>query len=93
MDNLLRGWRAMACRCRAVGEHFNFRWLMGTVYGVTGRVNTTIGFWLVVLVYVILGLLEVDDMAQKLRAPPNQTAARVLLDGCVATAANFRNTC
>jgi AI-2 transport protein TqsA len=71
-------------------EHFNFRWLMGTVYGVTGRVNTTIGFWLVVLVYVILGLLEVDDMAQKLRAMPNQTAARVLLDGCVATAAKFR---
>ena len=71
-------------------EHFNMRWLMTTIYGVTGRVNTTIGFWLIVLVYVILGLLEVDDMAQKLRAMPNQAAARLLLDGCATTAAKFR---
>ena len=71
-------------------EHFNMRWLMTTIYGITGRVNTTIGFWLVVLVYVILGLLEVDDMAHKLRAMPNQAAARLLLDGCTATAAKFR---
>ena len=53
-------------------EHFNMRWLIGAVQRVTGRVNTTIGFWLVVLVYVILGLLEVNDMVRKLQAMPNR---------------------
>ncbi len=71
-------------------EHFNMRWLMRTVQEVTGRLNTTITFWLVVVVYVILGLLEVDGTARKLRAMPNQNAARVLLDGASATAAKFR---
>ena len=57
------------------------RWVIGVVYGVTGRVNTTIGFWLVVLVYVVLGLLEVDDIARKLRTMPNQAAQFVLQGG------------
>jgi AI-2 transport protein TqsA len=70
-------------------EHFNMRWVIGVVYGVTGRVNTTIGFWLVVLVYVVLGLLEVDDMARKLRIMPNQ-AAQFVLQGAAATAVKFR---
>jgi AI-2 transport protein TqsA len=71
-------------------DHFNMRWLIGAVQGITGRVNTTIGFWLVILVYVILGLLEVDDMARKLQAIPNRGAAALLLDGSAATAAKFR---
>jgi AI-2 transport protein TqsA len=74
---------------RLWSEHFNMRWVIGVVYGVTGRVNTTIGFWLAVLVYVVLGLLEVDDMARKLRTMPNQ-AARLVLDGAAATAVKFR---
>jgi AI-2 transport protein TqsA len=71
-------------------EHFNMRWLIGAVQRVTGRVNTTIGFWLVVLVYVILGLLEVDDMVRKLQAMPIGSAADLLLNGSSATAAKFR---
>jgi predicted PurR-regulated permease PerM len=70
-------------------EHFNMRWVIGVVYGVTGRVNTTVGFWLVALLYVVLGLLEVDQVTRKLQAMPNQ-AAQLMLAGAAATAAKFR---
>ena len=46
-------------------EHFNMGWLIGTMQGITARVNATVTFWLIVLVYVILGLLEVDDIKRK----------------------------
>jgi AI-2 transport protein TqsA len=59
-------------------EHFNVKWVLRVTQLVTGRVNTTLSFWLIAIVYVILGLLEVDDMR------------RVLLDGSAATAAKFR---
>jgi predicted PurR-regulated permease PerM len=71
-------------------EHFNMRWLMRALQEVTGRVNTTISFWLVVLVYVILGLLEVDGTERKLRAMANRDAADVVLNGAAATAAKWR---
>jgi AI-2 transport protein TqsA len=76
---------------RLWADHFNVSWLVRAAQGVTGYVNTTMAFWLVILVYVILGLLEVDDVERKLRAMPNREAARVLLDGSVATAARFRS--
>jgi AI-2 transport protein TqsA len=71
-------------------EHFNVGWLLRAVPEITGRVNTTMRFWLVVLVYVILGLLEVEDAGGRVRTMENREAARVLLDGSVATAAKFR---
>ena len=39
-------------------EHFNVGWLLRTTQFVTGRVNTTLTFWVIALVYVMLGLLE-----------------------------------
>jgi AI-2 transport protein TqsA len=71
-------------------EHFNVAWLLRATQYVTGRVNTTFSFWLITLIYVILGLLEVDDMRRKIEALGNREAARVLLDGSAATAARFR---
>jgi len=71
-------------------EHFNVRWLVRAVQGIAGRINTTIGFWLVVLVYVILGLLEVDAAGQRIQTMENREAARVLLEGSLASAAKFR---
>ena len=53
-------------------EHFNVRWLMRAVQETTGRVSTTMSFWLVVLVYVMLGLLEVDDAGRKVQAMANR---------------------
>jgi predicted PurR-regulated permease PerM len=71
-------------------EHFNLRWLVRAVPEITGRINTTMRFWAVVLVYVILGLLEVEDIGRRIRAMENREASRVLIDGSVATAAKFR---
>jgi AI-2 transport protein TqsA len=71
-------------------EHFNVAWLLRATQYITGRVNTTFSFWLITLIYVILGLLEVDDMRRKVEALDNREAARVIRDGTAATAARFR---
>lgn len=71
-------------------EHFNVRWLLRMSQLITGRVNTTLTFWLIALLYVVLGLLEVDDIRLKIEALPNRDAARVLLHGSTACAAKFR---
>jgi len=71
-------------------EHFNIQWLLHVSQLVTGRVNTTLSFWLITLLYVVLGLLEVDDMRRKLEALHNREAARVMLQGSAVAAAKFR---
>lgn len=71
-------------------EHFNVGWLLRKAQRVTGRINSTLAFWLVTLTYVILGLLEVDDIRRKIQALGNRDVARVLLQGSAATAVKFR---
>jgi len=72
-------------------EHFNMGWVIRTMQGVTMRLNTTVTFWLVVVVYVILGLLEVDGIKRKLQAMKGREAARILLHGSTKIAAKFRS--
>jgi AI-2 transport protein TqsA len=50
--------------------------LRATQY-LAGRVNTTLSFWLIALVYVILGLLEVDDVRRRVEAFDNREASGV----------------
>jgi AI-2 transport protein TqsA len=71
-------------------EHFNVGWLVGLMQQLTGQVNTALSFWLVVLVYVILGLLEVDGTARKIKSLPHRHAARILLAGSAETAKKIR---
>jgi predicted PurR-regulated permease PerM len=71
-------------------EHFNVGWLLRVSQLVTGRLNTTLTFWLIALLYLVLGLLEVDDMRLKVEAIHNREAARVLRQGSAACAAKFR---
>ena len=71
-------------------EHFNVAWLMRATQLVTGRVNTTLSFWVIALVYVVLGLLEVEDARRRIETLGKPEVARVLLDGSAATAAKFR---
>jgi len=71
-------------------EHFNVGWLLRATQQITGRISTTLRFWIIALVYVILGLLEIDDIRRKTEALGNRNAARVLLDGSAATAMKFR---
>jgi len=71
-------------------EHFNTGWLLRAAQQITGRVNTTLSFWLITLVYIMLGLLEVDDVRRKIQALGNQETARRLIDATAATAVKFR---
>src|SRR5215475_2033784 len=71
-------------------EHFNVGWLLRVSQYVTGRLNTTLTFWLIALLYVVLGLLEVDDARRKCEALHNRAAARVILQGSAVTAVKFR---
>lgn len=71
-------------------EAFNVGWVLRTAQTITGRFNSTVSFWLIVLVYVILGLLEVDDFGRKLRSMGNRETGKLLLQGSVLTAAKIR---
>jgi AI-2 transport protein TqsA len=71
-------------------EHFNVAWILRAAQQLTGRVNTTLTFWFVALIYVVLGLLEVDAARSRVQALRNPEAARLLLAGTAATAAKLR---
>jgi len=71
-------------------EHFNVGWMLRWAQAITGRVNTTLSFWLITLVYVILGLMELDDLRRKAQAFIAPEAARMLLSATGDTARKFR---
>ncbi|MBL8908333.1 MAG: AI-2E family transporter [Rhizobiales bacterium] len=71
-------------------ENFNVAWMLRTAQHVTGRLNTTVMFWVIAFVYVMLGLLEVDDMSRKVNALKNREAARIIAQGCISVAAKIR---
>ncbi|MDQ2634757.1 MAG: AI-2E family transporter [Pseudomonadota bacterium] len=71
-------------------EHFNMRWVVGAMQGLSARLNTMISFWIVVLIYVLLGLLEVAPLARKIRSILSSEAARILIVGGEHTAAKLR---
>jgi AI-2 transport protein TqsA len=71
-------------------EHFNVGWIIRQASLVTGRVNTTLSFWIITLVYVILGLMEVEDFGRKVRTYAPRDAGRKLLEASAATAMKIR---
>ena len=71
-------------------EHFNVAWLLRVAQQLGGRANTTLTFWIVTLVYVLLGLLEVDDMRRKVEALKNAELSKFLLAGTRLVAQKFR---
>nr|WP_210485545.1 AI-2E family transporter [Microvirga antarctica] len=71
-------------------DHFNVGWLIRLFQELTTRIRATLSFSLVVLIYVILGLLEVDTIADKLRRLKNREIGKVLLTGGYETAVKFR---
>ncbi|MEZ0167640.1 AI-2E family transporter [Microvirga sp. TS319] len=71
-------------------DHFNVGWLLGLIQKFTSHVNTTLSFWVVVLLYVILGLLEVEGTARKIKALPDGATIRLLWEGSEETAAKIR---
>jgi AI-2 transport protein TqsA len=71
-------------------EHFNVGWLVQWAGQITGRVNTTLSFWLIALLYVILGLMEVDDLHWRAKTFLRPETSRILLKGSAATAVKLR---
>ena len=71
-------------------DHFNSGSMLRIIQSVSGRLNTTMSFWIVVLVYVILGLLEVDEFDRKIRGMKNTDVGGVLLRGSTVTASKIR---
>ena len=57
---------------------------------ITGRVNTTLSFWLIALLYVILGLMEVDDVNSRAKTFLRPETSQILLQGTAATAVKIR---
>jgi predicted PurR-regulated permease PerM len=73
-----------------LGGGFDMRWVVGVAQAVTGQVQGVVSFAVVTLVFVILGLLEVDPAARQLRRLADRPAAAVLLRAGAATAAKLR---
>jgi predicted PurR-regulated permease PerM len=71
-------------------EHFDMRWLVRALQGVSSRLNTMVSFWAVVLVYVLLGLLEIGPVTRRISAALDGGTARVLIKGGSLTAAKLR---
>jgi AI-2 transport protein TqsA len=71
-------------------EHFNVGWVLRWATQVTGRVNTTLSFWLIALVYVILGLMEVEDLRRRIETAASKETAKALLSASAATARKIR---
>ena len=71
-------------------EHFDMRWVVRAMQGLSARLNTMISFWIVVLIYVLLGLLEVGPLARKIPGIVSGEAARILIVGGELTAAKLR---
>jgi predicted PurR-regulated permease PerM len=72
-------------------EYMNVGWFIRLFQSVVTRVNSTMSFWLVVLVYVTLGLLEVDDFERNASKIKSKEVSRVLLDGSRQTAKKLRS--
>jgi AI-2 transport protein TqsA len=71
-------------------EHFNVGWILVAVQEITSRINGTLSFTIVILIYVILGLLEVGDAAKRLRSPSLGGSGDSLLVASALTAAKLR---
>jgi AI-2 transport protein TqsA len=73
------------------GEHFNTGSILRTLQGITQRLNTTFSFWIVVIVYVLLGLLDMEAIAGQARKALTPKAAAVLIEGTALTASKLRH--
>jgi predicted PurR-regulated permease PerM len=71
-------------------QHFDVRWLTRLGQAVLAEVQGSLSFILVTLVFAMLGLLEVDLFARKLRHGALGTAGPRLAAACVQTARKFQ---
>src|SRR5262249_26048111 len=71
-------------------EHFDAVWMVRMLQTVAGHANTTVGFALLVFVFMMLALLETGDLQQKLASLGKRREFRELSQAGAEIAAKFR---
>jgi AI-2 transport protein TqsA len=74
----------------ALSEYFDVNWLLRAFQQLTGRLHGFVSFALITLVFLMLGLLEVDTARRKLENLSNGELGRGLLIAFASIAAKFR---
>jgi predicted PurR-regulated permease PerM len=73
-----------------LAEHFNMSWVIRIVQTVGAQFHTVLTFAVVTLVFVILGLLEVEASKRKLQNLENRGIGASLLSACMDISAKFQ---
>jgi predicted PurR-regulated permease PerM len=73
-----------------LSNYFDVGWLLRAFQQLTGRAHGILSFTLVTLIFVLLGLLEVDTARRKLEKRGEEGHGRALLRASEAIAAKFR---
>ncbi len=73
-----------------VSERFNVVWLLRALQEVATRVNSFVGFALLILIFMAMGLLEADAFAKNLRSLGNQVDGARLIAAGVEIGKKFR---
>jgi AI-2 transport protein TqsA len=73
-----------------LSEYFDVNWMLRSFQQITGRLHGLVSFMLVTLVFLMLGLLEVDTARRKLEELSNKELGRALLTAFESIAAKFR---
>ena len=71
-------------------EHFDAMWMVRMLQTVAGHVNKTVGFALLVFVFMMLALLETGDLQQKLASLGERREFREFSQAGTEIAAKFR---
>ncbi len=71
-------------------ENFNMSWALGTIRAFGSQLNGLFSFWFVSLLYILLGLAEVNELISRIGRLKNRTAARLIRQGCQESAAKIR---
>lgn len=62
-----------------LANHFDMAWLVRFTQGVAAHLNSFAGFAILIFIFVMLGLLEVDDFNRRLASPAAQPYGRKIL--------------
>ena len=73
-----------------LSQHINAAWMVRMVQTVAGHVNRTVGFALLVFIFMMLALLETGDLQQKLARLGERREFRELSQAGAEIAAKFR---
>jgi len=73
-----------------LSEHFDAAWIVRMLQTVAGHVNKTVGFALLVFVFMMLALLETGDLQQKLASLGERRKFRELSQAGAEIAVKFR---